>query len=421
MTLDVPEGAEIHQDVESVGEVLQRPQGLIVRPASPEILVHDPDPLLAREGADPFHDLRERVGRVAVQHGRHQPLLRVLRMPHQRHRSGVHRSRAREVLSRQRLHRFAGLPQIGTRIRVLDQGGDDPLRLCLDPGPDLARLGQGVREQLGEEVLQDAPVDRHPDVRESRRWQDVAKDVARLGPAGRFVRPLGLALAPRGLGPDRGRDLLHQARVGVEEEDAGVLVEPRVRGRHEPGLAVELVRVEDDVARGLLGEGGEAGVLQHLARDDGDILDRQVGHGMLRHRGVAVPHHPLLVKRLGLLAGPDEVGLPRVFPGEPLFQVEILVADERKEVPAQALAASAVIGEENRHHFFGEIVESEDRPIHVGDVGPQDRDLVRGEGFNHPHPHGVPVRSRYEITCPISGISLRLLMPFRNFSGQVIL
>jgi len=31
------------------------------------------------------------------------------------------------------------------------------------------------------------------------------------------------------------------------------------------------------------------------------------------------------------------------------------------------------------------------------------------------------VRSRYEITCPFFGISLRLLMPFRNFSGQLIL
>jgi hypothetical protein len=30
------------------------------------------------------------------------------------------------------------------------------------------------------------------------------------------------------------------------------------------------------------------------------------------------------------------------------------------------------------------------------------------------------IRSRYEITCPFFGISLRLLMPFRNFSGPVI-
>jgi hypothetical protein len=31
------------------------------------------------------------------------------------------------------------------------------------------------------------------------------------------------------------------------------------------------------------------------------------------------------------------------------------------------------------------------------------------------------VRSRYEITWPLVVISLRLLMPFRNFSGPVIL
>jgi hypothetical protein len=34
---------------------------------------------------------------------------------------------------------------------------------------------------------------------------------------------------------------------------------------------------------------------------------------------------------------------------------------------------------------------------------------------------GAAVRSRYEITCPFIVISLRLLMPFPNFSGQVIL
>jgi len=33
----------------------------------------------------------------------------------------------------------------------------------------------------------------------------------------------------------------------------------------------------------------------------------------------------------------------------------------------------------------------------------------------------LPVRSRYEITWPSLGISLRLLMPLRDFSGQVIL
>jgi hypothetical protein len=34
---------------------------------------------------------------------------------------------------------------------------------------------------------------------------------------------------------------------------------------------------------------------------------------------------------------------------------------------------------------------------------------------------GQGVRSRYEITWPFVVISLRLLMPFRNFSDQVIL
>ena len=36
-------------------------------------------------------------------------------------------------------------------------------------------------------------------------------------------------------------------------------------------------------------------------------------------------------------------------------------------------------------------------------------------------PVGRGVRSRYEITCPLFVISLRLLMPFRNISAQLIL
>jgi len=51
----------------------------------------------------------------------------------------------------------------------------------------------------------------------------------------------------------------------------------------------------------------------------------------------------------------------------------------------------------------------------LGELGPLDAQ------YEEKQAHDFPLRSRYEITCPFFVISLRLLMPFRNFSGQVIL
>ena len=222
-----------------------------------------------------------------------------------------------------------------------------------------------------------APVDRHPDVGQRGGRQDVAKDVAGLGPARSLVRPLGLSLAARRLGSDGGHDRLHQAGVRVEQESTRVLVQGRVGRRHDAGLAVELVPVEDDVAGGLLGEGGQAGVLEHLAGDDGDVLDRQVGHGVLGDGGVAVPHHPLLVELLGLPLCQGEIVLLEIGPGQASLQIQVVVLDELQQVTPQALAASAVVGEEDGHDLFGQVPQGEDRAIDVGDVGSKDRNLVR--------------------------------------------
>jgi len=51
--------------------------------------------------------------------------------------------------------------------------------------------------------------------------------------------------------------------------------------------------------------------------------------------------------------------------------------------------------------------------------------VCRGVERNRSPASGIPghatLSSRYEIACPYFVISLRLLMPFRNFAAQVIL
>ena len=74
----------------------------------------------------------------------------------------------------------------------------------------------------------------------------------------------------------------------------------------ESGMAVQFLRhvkaaaVDDLVAGGLLGVGGEAVVLQAVACYAGDVLDREVDHGVLGHGGVAVAQHPAFVEVGGL-------------------------------------------------------------------------------------------------------------------------
>ena len=95
--LDVPEGPEVHQDVEGVGQMLQRAQRLVVRAPSLEVLVDHPGLVFARQLLYPFLHLTERMRAVAVQDGRDQLVFRVLRIPHQRDVRRLLRKRAGEL------------------------------------------------------------------------------------------------------------------------------------------------------------------------------------------------------------------------------------------------------------------------------------------------------------------------------------
>ena len=257
-----------------------------------------------------------------------------------------------------------------------------------------------MREELTDQLLESAAVDRHADVGQGGGRQEVAQNVACLGAAGPFEGAVALPGGSRRILHDRGKERFGQTRVGVEKRAARLLVAPRVSRIHDARLTVELVAIEDHVARRLLGIGGEAGVLDELARDDGDVFDGQMGHGVLGDRGVTVADHPLLVELPGFPLGRGEIVLGEVGPTEPAIQVEVLFLDQLEEVPSQALAAAAVVGEQNRHHLFGQVPQGENRPLHVGHVGLQDRDLVWCERLAHRVSPATP-SSKYDLTGEI--------------------
>jgi hypothetical protein len=52
-----------------------------------------------------------------------------------------------------------------------------------------------------------------------------------------------------------------------------------------------------------------------------------------------------------------------------LQQSQVALADELEQVAPQAIAAAAIIGEEDGHDFFGQMLQGKYRSVEVGHIG----------------------------------------------------
>ena len=66
---------------------------------------------------------------------------------------------------------------------------------------------------------------------------------------------------------------------------------------------MKVIRVPFLVAGGFFGVGGQAVALDGFHRNAGNVLDGEMQHGMFRHGGVSVAHHPFLVELGRFLVG----------------------------------------------------------------------------------------------------------------------
>ena len=110
------------------------------------------------------------------------------------------------------------------------------------------------------------------------------------------------------------------------------------------------------------------------------MLHRQVGPTNLCHRVVAVLEEDPLVEALGpaqvhqrILA--DQVGGDR---GDAGFGIGDELVEEE---PTDRLGATAVAGEQRSLDDFGQVDESEHRPVDIGEEAGEHRHLVAGEAL----------------------------------------
>ena len=247
-------------------------------------------------------------------------------------------------------------------------------------GRQATALGQLVRRQLGDQVLERSAVAVDAKVGEGARGKQPPQQVQGLRPGGRFPGAIGLPRLLRiALTDSQGRRLDEPA-VGLEQRIhrplvervcqllAAVIQEPPARP--EP--------VETHVAGRLFqGRDTDAAVLNCFGSQHRHLLDRDVSAGQLRDRIVPVSDKDAFVKLFRSPHG-HHVVLGRA--AGQVLEPRIRFVDELvQEHPAKALLGSGVAGEEGAFHHLRKVAKGENGTVQVGEVASKDSRLGRVE------------------------------------------
>ncbi len=392
MALQVAEGAVVGDDLEAVAQRLEAAAGAV---AAVGALADDGGqqlrPLGPVEDVDAGEDLGLRRSRRLEQAGGEQVLFGAVDVD-QLDRGGVLAAAAAvEPEARDpALGPLAALLQVGdplaAAVGALDPGDEarhHPLQLGQDHAAVLARLRQRRGQQPQDQLLVGLAGGVDADVAERRRRQQPAQQVERLGPDRALPGALRFAVAARPALGRPGLDRGQRARVDAED-----LVHRRAEPRAQLLVAVEAVAavgqrlVVGDVAGRLLQVGGEAAALQHLGEDVGDPLAGDVGAADLGDRVVAVADEDALVelRRPGSLLVVEGPAAGRGVGGE-LLQVE---AADRPGI-------ARIAGKKRALDGLRQVDEAEHGPVQVGEVGGEERLLLRGELLDRIAHRGIVV------------------------------
>jgi hypothetical protein len=315
-------------------------------------------------------------------------------------RGGVRRQDA----VREGLHGRAGRDVVRADAGALDVPGNQLVQRGMRLRGDLPGLRQVRGVAVRQHVLVEASVAEHPHVREGRERQERAERVARLGAHIRVVRhaeglavvlvhevgvaPLHLLVLDVVLGDVDGlqarvvrfhrfdeaavriEDEVHRLHVRRLKRRAACLAGRQAdRVRHEvPVAAVGHAHVVEDVARGLLDVRGETAVLDVLAREHRDVLERDV-HALELRDGVVAERDEDALEELVRVDRVD--GAVR---GEKLLEERLAETALRAAVPC-----------ETRAHDAGKARDRVDVLLRAGHVFRELRFLRGGEVF-----HSVP-------------------------------
>ena len=182
-------------------------------------------------------------------------------------------------------------------VGVFDQGGRDAAAPVAEFGADCSLFGEVGRHELGNGAFQCAGVGGDADVGEGSGGQDGAAGVG--GEAAEAEGVGGIALvAALGAGTTQvGQNGVEQLLVGVKQGAAGgdVLSAQGWQGVQFCG-DMKAIGVDDLVAGGFFGVGGEAVVFEGIAGETGDVFDGEVKDGVFGDGGVAVADDPAFVE-----------------------------------------------------------------------------------------------------------------------------
>ena len=128
---------------------------------------------------------------------------------------------------------------------------------------------------------------------------------------------------------------------------------------------------ERDVPGGFLRVRSQPRVLNHLAGDDRDILNRNVRDCVFCDGGMAVADHPFLMELAGLSPRRLQFSLvQRVRNGAP-SQVQVAFSQQAQQVRPQVFPAPRIVREEDRDDFLRQPLQGKDRRIQGGNIGSQ--------------------------------------------------
>ena len=251
----------------------------------------------------------------------------------------------------------------------------------------VASLGQRVCAHPQQQRLERLAAAVDADVRQRGRREHAANGIERLGPGGLAIDEVGVGGITQNRGAHLIGDLGEQQAVGIEHSVHVAHVtgaEAAVQQRRIAVVAVAPTEagVVGDVPRALLEVAHQPTPLEDLGEHVRRLLACEVHAAELSDRVVAVLEEHLLVELLG--AFETGRGVDRV------VAADVQIADELvEEQPAEAFRAPAVTREQRALHHFGQIDESENGTVEIGEVPTEDVFFALREDFGDVDRHDM--------------------------------